>query len=104
MGHLNRLDQFGTYFTFHLTGLRWLLWSKVRGTWKKANLFTKVTNQGQEMRTRGWIFIKNLENQKIYSEAKYAVWGFQEKSEIQSDLLTGGKECLHIYYVSHYCQ
>ena len=56
------------------------------------------------MRTRGWIFIKNLENQKIYSEAKYTVWGFQEKSEIQSDLLTGGKECLYIYYVSHHCQ
>ena len=79
MGHLNASDQFGTYFTFHLTGLRLLLWSKVRGTWNKANLFTQVTNQGQEMRTRGWIFIKNLENKKIYSEAKYTVWGFQEK-------------------------
>ena len=80
MGHLNGLDQFGTYFTFHLTGLRWLLWSKVRGTWKKANLFTKITNQGQGMRTRGWIFLKNLENQK-FTRKQNMLYGASKKNQ-----------------------
>ena len=71
---------------------------------KKLNVLSKVPNQGQKRIARGWAFTQNLENKEFYSKATYIVCGFQEKLEIQSDLLTARKECLHIYHASHYCQ
>ena len=72
--------------------------------WKDFDAYEDVQHGDQNFITGRWICTEKTVDGVLVKKARYAVRGFQEKCDIQSDSPTGSKECMRLLLAVVACE